>query len=358
MINEILDHEKVILPEDENIVYSGRIDFTDSNAPLFIYACSSIVLRFIGSKLKIVIENHHSYWDNYLGFIIDGKQEKVKLKEQGEECILLFEALEESEHEVMIFKRMDSCHTFHFHGFIVNKEANILKADVKPSRRIEVYGDSVSAGEVSEAVDFCGEEDPVHQGEYSNSYYSYSWFTARKLGAELHDIAQGGIALLDKTGWFMAPTYRGMEHTYELLHYNKELGPDTVWDFSKYIPQVVIIAIGQNDNHPEDYMKEDYDGEKAQNWREHYRGFVLSLREKYPKALIILSTTILGHDASWDKAIEEVCQKLNDAKVKHFMYSNNGCGTKGHIRIPEADRMSDELSEYILSFGDAIWENE
>lgn len=35
-------------------------------------------------------------------------------------------------------------------------------------RRIEVYGDSVSAGEVSEAVDCVGKEDPVHNGGYSN----------------------------------------------------------------------------------------------------------------------------------------------------------------------------------------------
>lgn len=31
----------------------------------------------------------------------------------------------------------------------------------KPIRKIEVYGDSVSAGEVSEAVDFAGKEDPT-----------------------------------------------------------------------------------------------------------------------------------------------------------------------------------------------------
>lgn len=41
----------------------------------------------------------------------------------------------------------------------------------KTDKRIEVYGDSVSAGEVSEAVDFVGKEDPEHEGGYSNSYY-------------------------------------------------------------------------------------------------------------------------------------------------------------------------------------------
>ena len=40
----------------------------------------------------------------------------------------------------------------------------------KTDKRIEVYGDSVSAGEVSEAVDFVGKEDPEHEGGYSNGY--------------------------------------------------------------------------------------------------------------------------------------------------------------------------------------------
>ena len=66
-----------------------------------------------------------------------------------------------------------------------------------PERKIEVYGDSVYAGEVSEAVEYTGKEDPEYNGEYSNSWYSYAWMTARKLNAQIHDIAQGGIALKD-----------------------------------------------------------------------------------------------------------------------------------------------------------------
>ena len=41
--------------------------------------------------------------------------------------------------------------------------------------------------------------------EYSNSWYSYAWIAARKLDAQLHDIAQGGVALLDNTGWYHEP---------------------------------------------------------------------------------------------------------------------------------------------------------
>ena len=82
----------------------------------------------------------------------------------------------------MLFKRMDACHTVTFYGFTVDDGADLLPPEPKPARRMEVFGDSVSCGEVSEAVDYVGKEDPVHDGQYSNSWYSYAWMTARKLG--------------------------------------------------------------------------------------------------------------------------------------------------------------------------------
>ena len=55
-------------------------------------------------------------------------------------------------------------------------------------------------------MDYTGKTDPEHQGGYSNSWYSYAWMTARMLNAQIHDIAQGGIALMDGQGWFHEPS--------------------------------------------------------------------------------------------------------------------------------------------------------
>ena len=199
-------NEVFISPKDANLQYSGRIDFTISKSPLFIYPCSSITTTFTGTSLKIILSNHRSCWDNYIGYIIDGKQEKIRIPDDDSiVCITLAEQLEDKKHRLIIFKRMDSCHTFNFFGLVLSEKGKLLEVSPKPKRRIEIYGDSVSAGEVSEAVDYVGKPDPEHQGEYSNSWYSYAYITARKLNAEIHDIAQGGIALLDGTGWFAAP---------------------------------------------------------------------------------------------------------------------------------------------------------
>lgn len=344
-----------ITPDNELLQYSGRIDFDNPEAPVFVYAGSWVKIKFKGNYIAAELTNHRSYATNYLGCILDGKQGKFALVQDGKSHrYVLGKWLPEGEHELLLFKRMDACHFFTLHGFVLEEDGEILPPEEKPARRMEVFGDSVSCGEVSEAIDYVGKEDPVHDGEFSNSWYSYSWLTARRLNAQLHITAQGGAALKDGTGWFHGPDYIGMESIYDKIEYNPEICPVKKWNFESWIPHVVVVAIGQNDANPENYMAEDDTCEKAEDWRQRYKAFLERLMELYPQAHFILTTTILNHDAAWDKAIDEVCCRLASSRVHHFLYSNNGCGTPGHIRIPEAERMAEELSTYINSLGD-IW---
>lgn len=352
--------------------WSGRIHWNEEDKPLWVFPATSLFFRVRGRRAVLQVENYNQYWENSLGVIVDGEQKKCILENEGVTEILLFDdnpkkagiseavGIEEQEsaisksqaeggavHEVLIFKRMDSCHLCKIRSLEMSEDAVLLPLPEESGRRIEVYGDSVSAGEVSEAVEYTGKEDPDHNGEYSNSWYSYAWITARKLHAQIHDIAQGGIALLDKTGWFLEPEAVGMESAWNKIQYNPYYGELISWDFQKYRPDVVLVAIGQNDNHPTDYMKEAYQGEKAAYWRKHYREFLLKLREKYPDAHIICHTTLLCHDVSWDNAIDEVVESLHDKKISHYLFKRNGCGTPGHLRIPEAQEMAEELTAYI-----------
>lgn len=360
--------EQVVSPWNEKLQYEGRIDFDGEEGPVWVYPATCVRLRFRGRALKAVVTNLKGYFDNYMGFVLDGKESKVRLADSGITVISIGENLEFEEHELCLFKRQDSCHFVIIHGFIGDQDFELLDPPPLSNRRIEVYGDSVSAGEVSEAVEYCGQPDPEHNGEFSNSYYSYAWLTARKLEARLHDIAQGGAALLDDTGWYsggiraedgsVSGRFTGMETIYDKVRYHLHIMDSKQWNFDNYKPHVVIVAIGQNDSNPEDYMAHDYHCDKAAHWREQYGKFLRTLRSIHPKAHIICTTTILGHDSNWDKAIDQVCMELQDDRVHHFLYSKNGCGTPGHIRIPEAEQMAEELSAYIRSLGDAVWNSE
>lgn len=381
-----------ISPEDPAFTYEGRIDFEKPQAPVFVYPCSFVSFRLGGRFAALAVENRRSYFESALGVLVDGEYRGKILLHDGENAqgetanwfLLRLDAEDEAkdairsslgdgeqdvrfydltpfldgrEHEIVIFKRMDACHYFTFRGIIAQENAIKPTGVKRPERRIEVYGDSISCGEVSEAVACCGGNDPDgHNGIYSNSFYSYPWILARRLGARLHDVSQGGIALQDKKGYFNMPDARGILSTYDKIQNNPSLGELKTWDFSRYVPHVVIVAIGQNDHHPENYMAEDYDGEKARLWRKEYAGFIMKLREKYPNALIVLTTTILGHEIEWDRAIDQVCTELADPMVKHFLYSQNGCGTSGHVRRPEAEKMAAEMQAFLEKFGESVWE--
>ena len=292
----------------------------------------------------------------YLCCILDGKQTAILLPEDGEAVLEIpVGQTDKKEHEALIFKRQDSCHEVAFLGFEIEDGASLLEPPDKPERKIEVYGDSVSAGEVSEAVDYTGREDPQHNGEYSNSWYSYAWMAARKLDAQIHDIAQGGIALLDETGWFHEPDYIGMETAWDKVRYNPQLGEPSQWDFEGYTPQVVIVALGQNDSNPKDYMKEEFSGAKAQKWRRHYKMFLGKLRAKYPDAYIVCCTTLLCHDKAWDASIGQSVREMDDGRVTQYIFKRNGAGTPGHLRIPEAEEMAQELADYIRTLNIEGW---
>ena len=345
-----------ILPNNSSLIYSGRIDLSDPFAIVWTYPGTFVKIKFKGTQLSIHVRNKRNYWNNYLGVAEGDAQTKLLLPEEGEATIEIpLQTTQDNIHEVTIFKRQDACHELTILGFEINcntdDECELLEASPLPPRRIEVYGDSVSAGEVSEAVDYVAKSDPEHNGEYSNSWYSYAWIAARKLDAQLHDIAQGGVALLDNTGWYHEPDYIGMEQVWNKMRYNPDYGTVKDWDFSKYTPDIVIVAIGQNDSHPDDYMKTDYEGEKAKNWRTHYRQFLAKLRETYPDAWIICCTTLLQHDIGWDMSISQAVLDIADKKISHCVFQRNGKATPGHLRIPEAEEMAKELCHHIRTLG-------
>lgn len=201
-----------ISANDERIRYTGRIDWSVEGEPVWVFPGSSAEFWFSGEVLRIHVENFNEYWQNYLGCILDQVQSAFYLKKFGETVIEVKVPENESGvHHVLFFKRQDGCHELKILGFEIGDGERLIYLPPVSGRRIEVYGDSVSAGESVEAIDFIGKTDMEHEGGFSNCWFSFPWMTARMLGARLHDIAQGGIALMDGHGWFHRPEQTGME---------------------------------------------------------------------------------------------------------------------------------------------------
>ncbi len=349
-----------IAANDKALSYMGRIDFSNPEEPRFFFPGSSVTVRFKGTAAKARIRNHKVYNVQELGVLIDGRQFKITF-EHAEEPIELdiADGLENKEHELILFKRQDGSHWFEFLGFEIDGE--ILPPLPKPERKIECFGDSVSAGAVVEAVENTGKCDPDDsRGVYDNAWYSYSMITARNLKAQLHNVAQGGIAIFDDTGYFHSPDCIGMETVYNKTAYFPEAGYSE-WDFESYVPNVVLFAVGQNDPHREggrsdnDIRNPDF----RTKWKDRYKKILEDLRSHYPKAVFILLLTVLCHDSEWDAAVEEIRNELDSegfVEIYHYMFKRTGAATPGHPRIYEQYEMAEELTAFISTLGDRIWQ--
>ncbi len=341
-----------IMPCDKKIRLVGRID-TDGGATL-CWPGSMIVFRFRGTKLLIDGENRNFGWPTIMGAVIDGEEKQFKL---GGSCQLekfvIAEGLEDKEHEAAIYKRMEG------HYFTVRKiytDGELIDPPPKPKKRIEVYGDSVSAGSVVDALDYVGKSDPEgHDGMFDNSWHAYPQIIARSLPAEVFDSSQGGIAIFDGTGYFEMPNTRGVESCFDKLRYSSYV-PQKAWDFS-FVPHVVIFAIGQNDAYPDpDVLKK---ADTRERWISKYIEIVNAVRSHAPKAAAVFALTVLQHDPAWDEALDEICARLGGEKGRayHFVYSRCGKATPGHPRYPEQEEMAGEMTAFLKTLPEEIWED-
>ena len=323
--------------------FSGRLDWQDTKTPTFTYPGSGVKFKFQGTSLKLELSEDNWNTGNYIDVYLDNnpvpKTIQLEPKVLGQSVIYdIAQGLEDKVHDVVLVKRNDYITgEFKFHGIIV--DGKILPPKPDSQRLIEVYGDSISAGAVVE-YDQTGVPDPEnHQEALSNAYYSYASVLARDYDAELSLIAQSGASLVDGFGFWHGET--GMEAFFDKV---KPLREASTWDFTNHTPDLVIIALGQNDSAT---IKIDEDMSAAE-WKQRYKQLIDKLRVKYPEAYFVGMFPNMFHDRQWDtyltEAISEYRQENNDQRIFSLIHQQV---TPGHPRISEQQQMADTLKQFI-----------
>lgn len=342
----------IVEMSDKNLQYMGRIDRAQPDAPLFLYAGSWVRLRFTGNRLSVRLQNHAVYHVQRIGYLLDGKEGVLELDPSAQEqhCEIPV-GTENAEHMFTIFKRLDACHSYRVLGFEIADGAEVLPLPALPDFRMEVFGDSVSAGAVCEAYDYVAQCDPEgHEGRFDNAWHSFPMVAARLVGAQIHNNAQGGIALLDNTGYFRNGE-TGLVSTYNKLAYFPESATGvTDWDFSRYTPDLVLFAVGQNDHCVGGVENNILTGEARRHWLDTYERIVRELMERYPNAHFLFALTLLCHDEDYEHLFDTLVAELNSPRVHRLRFTRSGKATPGHPRIPEQAEMAVELAEWIQSF--------
>ncbi len=130
-----------ISSDDKRLQYCGRIDFDDPKAPVFVYAASSVFIQFTGKSIAVRLADKRAYWSSRMGYILDGRQSQFILASDEEmHTYQIADDLEDAEHTLQLFKRMDACHIVTFGGFELDQGASVLAPPPPPKRKTEQAG--------------------------------------------------------------------------------------------------------------------------------------------------------------------------------------------------------------------------
>jgi hypothetical protein len=331
---------QTIAADNQNYLYTGRIDFADSKAPQLSWPGSSIKANFTGTSLAIILDDQSG--KNFFSVIIDGETQHPYVLEakQGEHTYVISTALAPGKHSLEIYKRTEGEEgATHFKGLVLDKDASLLKPPARPKRRMEIYGDSITSGMGNEAAD----NGADHLSSEKNNYWAYGAITARNLNAELHTISQSGIGIMISWFPFIMPQF------YDQL---SAVGDnDSQWDFTRWTPDVVVINLFQNDSWLTDRDRKldphPTDDQKIQA----YIDFVRSIRAKYPNAQIICALGSMDATASptWPGYVKAAVARMkaenNDQKLDTIFFDYTGYGQ--HPRIAQHKANAAKLTAFI-----------
>ncbi|WP_113634618.1 electron transporter RnfD [Nubsella zeaxanthinifaciens] len=269
-----------IKPNHSGISYQGRVVVNSDSASIY-WPGSSISLNFKGASVDAKLKSAKE--DAYFYVIVDDSiRTKIEiLKDKPTQLYRLVSNLDDKQHRLTLFKLSNSTSANKFYGFILSGEAKVLKTSKLPTRRIEFYGNSITAGH---GVDTPTEQKDSGEPKYFNNYYTYAAITARHFNAQYYNTSRSGIGVM--VSWF-AET---MSETYNRIN---PLDSTNRWDFNKYQPQVIVVNLFQNDawlvNNPSNPQFKARFGARKPNEEfivNSYKSFIAKLENVIQKQLL------------------------------------------------------------------------
>jgi Carbohydrate esterase 2 N-terminal/GDSL-like Lipase/Acylhydrolase family len=327
-----------ISPDNKDLLYTGRIDFSNPSAPLISWPGTSIKANFTGKVLKVILDDQSG--KNYFSVIVDKEiyHPYVIEAKKGEQEYTISTSLPDGKHSLEIYKRTEGeeGHTL-FKGLVI--DGKLLNPPARFKRRIEIFGDSITSGMGNEAADNAAD----HLLSEKNNYWAYGAIAARELNAELHTTSQSGIGIMISWFPFIMPQF------YDQL--SAVGNNDTQWDFSKWTPDLVIINLLQNDSWLIDREKRLQPIPTDEQRVQAYIDFVRTIRAKYPRAKIICALGSMDATANdkWPNyiksAVEKMKQNYQDKKIDTLFFDFTGYGQ--HPRVAQNKANAKKLVNFV-----------
>ncbi len=308
-------------PDNPNIQYVGRWDFSTPLKPRTAWPGTGIVAAFEGTSIRASFTEDNS--NNRLQVSIDDAAPVTVRLARGTSTVVLGQGLTNTVHRLRLVKKTEGCCgalNFAFLGFQLDAGKNLVAPPPRPPLRLEVYGDSHAAGYSAECN--CNSQDTA----YKNAAYAYPALLGNLLNAEVNNQSWSGIGIYNGYATKTMP---------EVFDRTLQSDVSPLWNFTAYTPDAVVINLGDND-----VIK----GATKAQIKTSMKGFVGNqLRVRYPAAHIVIAASYgwsYAESANYVNEIVDELQAAGDANVswvkmpwlsgqEHRVY----CEQAGHANI-------------------------
>ena len=317
---------------DARFRYEGRMDFSDTNAPVIIWQASRISIDFEGRAIQVLFDGAKG--QNYFNALVDGSNAIVAASEGMSASPSMFCELDPGRHHLMLFKRSEAAAgTVHFRGVEVAPLTKVW-APLPPHYQLamEFIGDSITVGACNED----GAADQWDNRRTHNCALSYATLTANAFHADYRNIAVSGMGIARDWAAMTAG------EIWDRLYPGTNSPPA---DLHTWIPDIVFVNFGENDA--------SYPAAHGQpfptNYTAGYMALIHAMRTAYPAAHIVLLRGGMFNGAqneplrkAWEAAVTQL--EANDKNIGHFVFPH---WQPTHPRVADDRTMADELITWL-----------
>lgn len=317
---------------DARIVYEGRFDTSNREAPVVIWQASRIRIDFEGDALRLNFGEVKG--QVFFDAALDGVVSMVELREGQAVQGASWTSLGAGRHRLVLFKRSEAnAGTVAFSGVELADTAQMFPATVPAyAFKLLFIGDSITVG----ACNQDGADDQWQDRRTHNTALSYATFTANAFKADYRNIAVSGMGVAE--GWVKPLAGEVWDRIYPA-------GTSARGDLTGWQPAVVLINLGENDASFAQAQGRPF----SSDYRPRFRALVQAVRTAYPEAhIVLLRGGMFGGAqnpalrAAWTALVTEL--EATDKKVSHFVFDH---WSPKHPRVGDDRIMAEELTAWL-----------
>ena len=266
----------------------------------------------------------------YFTIVVDGVEKArdyFRISQRGEITVNLAENLPEGKHTFAIYRQ-----TEHDAGEVgistISMKGSLLAKPADKEMYIEFIGDSISAGFGNLSNN--PNQDNAGKPLYQDGTKAYTFLTAKALDADFSNVCWSGIGC--KYGYGSIT----MQDVYPLQRYKYD--KNTAHDFEAREPDVVVLALGTNDN------SNQKDAAKRKAGMEEMLTLV---REKNPNAKIVWIYNMMTSGVN--DQVQEIVREFGGAEKGYYCVklTMNTSGGGWHPNLEGQQKFADELADFI-----------